>query len=109
MGGFAAAYLVFGRGKRETVPAPMAWIGRIANAGIVDRIYELGYRRVTLVFADALAWFDRYVVDGLINLLGYSTLEAGAAARPIQTGLATDYVTAVVVGAVCVAAWAVTR
>jgi len=109
VGGFAAAYLVFGRGKRETVPAPMAWIGRIANAGIVDRIYELGYRRVTLVFADALAWFDRYVVDGLINLLGYSTLEAGAAARPIQTGLATDYVTAVVVGAVCVAAWAVTR
>ena len=109
IGGFAAAYLVFGRGKRDAVPAPIAFVSRLAETRAVNRLYELGYRRVTLVLADGLAWFDRYIVDGLINMLGYGTLEAGARARPIQTGLASDYMTAVVLGAVCVAAWAVVR
>ncbi|MGO8994390.1 MAG: NADH-quinone oxidoreductase subunit L [Polyangiaceae bacterium] len=109
IGGFVAAYLVFGRGRREAVPSVMAWVERLARTRLVNRIYEVGYRRVTLVLADGLAWVDRYVVDGVINMLGYSTLEAGAQARPIQTGLPSDYVTAVVLGAVCFAAWAVVR
>jgi hypothetical protein len=43
---------------------------------------------------------DRYLVDGLMNGLGWGTLEAGQALRPVQTGRTRDYLLAVVVGAV---------
>jgi NADH-quinone oxidoreductase subunit L len=106
--GFALAYVVFGRGPTVT-PAVLVWIEGVANSRAVDRVYEFAYRRVTLVLARALAWTDRYIIDGLINLLGYATLEAGEGARPIQTGFASDYVAAVVTGVVFLAAWAVAR
>ena len=37
-----------------------------------------------------LGWLDRYVVDGLINGVGWTTLESGSAMRPLQTGLVRD-------------------
>ncbi|MBK8693855.1 MAG: hypothetical protein IPN17_16590 [Deltaproteobacteria bacterium] len=60
-------------------------------------------------WAAALAWTDRYLVDGLINMIGYETLEGGRRARPLQTGLAPDYVLAAVLGVVGLAAWAVAQ
>ena len=46
-----------------------------------------------------LRWVDRYLVDGLMNGVGWGTLEAGQAMRPVQTGRTRDYALAVVVGA----------
>jgi len=104
--GFALAYLAFGRGARA-LPSPMALIARIAETNAVNRAYEIAFRRVALVLSDALAWTDRYIVDGLVNALGYASLDAGARLRPVQTGRAPDYVFAAVVGAIGLAAWAV--
>ncbi|MEI8259336.1 MAG: proton-conducting transporter membrane subunit, partial [Deltaproteobacteria bacterium] len=109
VGGFAMAYMVYGAGKRDAKPALVGFVERIAATRAVNRFYEFGFKNVTLVIADALAWVDRYIVDGLINMLGYTSLEAGRRARPIQTGIAPDYVLAVVLGVVCVGAWAVSR
>ncbi len=109
IGGFGAAYLVFGRAKGAPLPAPLALVDRVAKTSIVNRVYEVGYRRVALALADGLAWIDRYIVDGLINLLGYGTLEAGARARAVQTGLAPDYVLAAMLGVAGLAVWAVLR
>jgi NAD(P)H-quinone oxidoreductase subunit 5 len=109
VGGFVLAYLAFGRGARAAAPAPIALVERIARTSVIDRFYEIAYRRAALVLADGLAWVDRYVVDGLINLLGYSTLEAGARARAVQTGFAPDYVLAAMLGVVGLAFWAVLR
>ncbi|MBI2393957.1 MAG: NADH-quinone oxidoreductase subunit L [Deltaproteobacteria bacterium] len=108
LGGIALAWTMFGGGKREN-PQVMVTVERIAQSRAVNRLYEFGYRRVTLAMADAFAWFDRYVIDGMINWLGYFTIDAGRRARPMQTGFAPDYVLAVVVGAVSLAAWAVLR
>ncbi len=46
-----------------------------------------------------LRWVDRYLVDGLMNGVGWGTLEAGAVIRPLQTGRTRDYALAVVLGA----------
>jgi NADH-quinone oxidoreductase subunit L len=106
--GFAASYLAFGRGRSGKLSV-LAWVERLARTSAFDRVYELLYRRVALAVADALGWFDRYVVDGIINLLGYSALEAGSRARMIQTGFAPDYVLAAMLGVVGLAFWAVSR
>lgn len=104
--GFALAYIVY-RPDRAALPAPMAWIDRLARSAAFDRFYDAVYRRVAMVLSDALAWFDRYVVDGAINFIGYASLEAGERARPMQTGFAPDYVLATVVGLLGLAVWAV--
>jgi NADH-quinone oxidoreductase subunit L len=43
-----------------------------------------------------MGWFDRYVIDGLMNGIAYGTLEAGAKLRVIQTGRVGDYVYVIV-------------
>ncbi len=108
LAGIGLAYAVYGRGPREA-PAIIATVDRIAQSRAVNRFYEFGFRRVTLVAADALAWIDRYVVDGLINMTGYVTLALGSRARKIQTGEAPDYVLAVMLGVVAMAAWVVVQ
>ena len=65
LGGFALAYLAFGRGRARDGAGPdRPGSHRIADTSAVDRFYELGYRRVALALSDGLAWIDRYVVDG---------------------------------------------
>jgi NADH-quinone oxidoreductase subunit L len=108
LAGIAAAYFVFGRGRAHDL-AVLAWVERLARTSAVDRFYEFGYRRLSLPLAQALGWFDRYVVDGAINMLGYSALEGGSRARGIQTGFAPDYVLAAMLGVVGLAFWAVFR
>ena len=108
LGGFALAYRIYGAHPLAT-PAPLAALSRVASASAVNRLYEFGFQRVALVLSDGLAWTDRYLVDGLINMIGYASLEGGRRARPLQTGLASDYVLATVLGVVGLAAWAVSR
>ena len=109
MGGFILAYLAFGRARGAPLPAPLGLVERVARTAAINRFYEFGYRRVALGLAQALGWIDRYLVDGLVNVVGYSTLEAGARARTVQTGFAPDYVLAAMLGVVGLAAWAVLR
>ena len=106
VGGFALAYVFYGGGRR-VAPAFVVWVERVAETRAVNRVYEAGFRSATLPLAAALAWTDRYVVDGLINMSAWATLETGRSARKLQTGYAPDYVLAVLVGVAGVAAWAV--
>jgi NADH-quinone oxidoreductase subunit L len=103
LGGLALAWVVYGGGAR--VVGALAPIERLARTRAVNRAAELGYRRVMLALADVLGWFDRYVVDGLMNAAAWSFVAGGRALRRVQTGLARDYVTAVVVGAAALALW----
>jgi NADH-quinone oxidoreductase subunit L len=97
VGGLVAAGLVFGRGRELAV---MSTIRGLDRAGVVDRSWEYLYRRVMLGVSGVLGWFDRYVIDGLMNVTGYATLESGSAVRTLQTGRIRDYALAVVVGAI---------
>ncbi|MBP6829665.1 MAG: NADH-quinone oxidoreductase subunit L [Deltaproteobacteria bacterium] len=108
LGGFALAYRVYGADRRAA-PAVLEGLAKVARSRAVNRFYEFGFHRVALVVSSGLAWTDRYLVDGLINMIGYETLEGGRRARPLQTGLAPDYVLAAVLGVVGLAAWAVAQ
>ena len=53
---------------------------------------------VLLGFRAAIGWVDRYLVDGVLNVVSAWTLTAGDDLRTIQTGRAQDYVYGVAVG-----------
>ncbi|MEZ4226230.1 MAG: NADH-quinone oxidoreductase subunit L [Polyangiaceae bacterium] len=106
LAGLGLAYLVYGRRTlSEASFAFLAPLGKLARSGAVDRAYELGFRRVMLSVAAAIGWFDRYVVDGVMNFLGWAALVGSRGARRMQSGNVSDYVYAVVAGAVLLLAW----
>ena len=97
VGGLSLSLAIYARGGEAPLAGTLAALDR---ASIVDRAWAFGYHRLLLPLGAALRWVDRYLVDGLMNGLGYGTLESGAALRPVQTGRTRDYALAVVVGAI---------
>lgn len=64
----------------------------------LDDLFLLLYRAAYLGVGRALGWVDRYVVDGVVNLLTWATAEGARAARRIHTGRVQDALYAVALG-----------
>ena len=64
----------------------------------LDAIFAGLYRYGLLILARLIGWIDRYLVDGVLNVLSALTLRAGDRLRGLQTGLAQDYVYGVALG-----------
>jgi NADH-quinone oxidoreductase subunit L len=64
----------------------------------LDEVFTGLYRGVMLVLARLIGWVDRYLVDGVLNVLSAWTLRAGDLLRRIQTGQPQDYVYGVAFG-----------
>jgi NADH-quinone oxidoreductase subunit L len=73
-----------------------AMFGPIRSAALkkfwIDDIFEGLYGIVLLGFSRIIGWIDRYLVDGVLNVLSDWTLQAGDELRGIQTGKPQDYV-----------------
>jgi len=54
----------------------------------------------TKMFSYAYAWFDLWVVDGLVNLAGYMWLGVKRCIRPLQSGYLQHYMLVLLIAAV---------
>jgi len=106
--GIALAWLVY---RRRAISADrlferFAWIGEAAVERFwLDDLFALVYRRMILGVAGAVGWVDRYIVDGILNVLSAWTLTAGDRLRRIQTGQAQDYVYGIALGVLLLMVW----
>jgi NADH-quinone oxidoreductase subunit L len=105
LGGLGLAWLIYGRGQLQALPAAMVPLGDFIRAGWVDRSFLFLYRVVMRSLSDFIGWFDRYVIDGLMNLSGWIALEGGDRFRRLQTGQVGDYLYAVLIGVIVFAAF----
>ncbi len=105
LSGLGLAVWVHGWGGGRALVAAAAPVGAFIRAGWLDRFYETAWRQGLLAVARGAGWFDRYVVDGVMNLVGWSVLAGSEQARRFQTGRAPDYILAVVIAFVVLAAW----
>jgi NADH-quinone oxidoreductase subunit L len=97
LSGLGLAYWMFGAPQGgASLRAAFAPLGRLAASGYVDKTFAFAYRKVLSGLADGIGWFDRYVIDGLMNGIAYGTLESGSRLRVIQTGRVGDYVYVIV-------------
>jgi len=71
----------------------------------LDDLYAAIYRGVFLGFSRLVGWVDRYLVDGIVNLLSAWTLIAGDRLRRIQSGQPQDYVYGVAFGLLLLIVW----
>ncbi len=58
----------------------------------VQRFYQLTIVLVVAVSARVINWFDRYIVDGLVNLVGIGTLFSGQALKYTTSGQSQLYI-----------------
>jgi NADH-quinone oxidoreductase subunit L len=106
--GIALAWLVY---QRRTIDAGTlaAAFGPIRYAALrkfwIDDIYEGGLALALLAFSRIVGWLDRYLVDGVLNVVSAWTVSTGDVLRTVQTGRAQDYVYGVAVGLLILVLW----
>ena len=91
----------------QWVSAPMRLLTWLTASKPVDVFFAGFYRQAMLRAAAGIAWFDRYIIDALINLSGWAVLRGAERFRELQTGQPTDYVYAVVGGLIVLTAMGV--
>lgn len=93
--GILIAWLVYGRTAISPDREPFAGsrvIGHIRNKLYVDELYQFIVHRVLFAYVSApMAWFDRHIVDGTMNLIGRMILAGGGMLRYLQTGQVQTY------------------
>ena len=108
IGGILLAWLTYQR-RAIDAGALAGAFGPIRYAALkrfwIDDVFEGAYGVVLLGFSRAVGWFDRYVIDGLLNVVSSWTLASGDDLRTMQTGRVQDYVYGVAVGLMILLLW----
>jgi NADH-quinone oxidoreductase subunit L len=100
-----AAILYSADGKRAArCAAALGFVyATVKQKFYIDEVYLFVTRRVLFRFvARPIAWFDRHIVDGGVNLSGWITRTTGAVLRHLQTGQVQIYGAWFVAGALLV-------
>ena len=108
LAGIVFAWLTYQRGaiSADSLARTFGPIRRAALAKFwLDDLYAAAYRYILLAFARAIGWLDRYVVDGVLNVVSAWTLDGGDGLRRMQTGKVQDYVFALGFGLLALMVW----
>jgi NADH-quinone oxidoreductase subunit L len=91
-------------GRRATVGAITRIMRGLGLYGLshgkffFDPIYTVFVVRPLELLAGLLAWFDQYIIDGLVNAVGALPGVIGSMFRPLQSGLVQFYAMVMVLG-----------
>ncbi len=94
LSGLVMGGLIYGVGDRiKPVKLPIPLVQNFfAQDLYVQRFYQLTIVLFVAVSARVVNWFDRYVVDGLVNLVGVGTLFSGQALKYTASGQSQLYI-----------------
>jgi NADH-quinone oxidoreductase subunit L len=106
--GILLAWLTYQRRAIDAASLAAAF-GPIRHAALrkfwLDDLFDALYGSVLLAFSRLIGWIDRYIVDGVLNVVSAWTLTSGDDLRTMQSGRAQDYVYGVAVGLVVLLLW----
>ena len=106
--GILLAWLTYQR-RAIDAAALAAAFGPIRHAALkrfwIDDLLEGAYDVALLGFSRLIGWIDRYLVDGVLNVVSAWTVTSGDDLRAMQTGRAQDYVYGVAVGLMILLLW----
>jgi NADH-quinone oxidoreductase subunit L len=108
LAGIALAWLTYQRRAIDATKLAQAF-APIRDAALerfwLDELFALLYRYAVLRFSRLVGWIDRYLVDGIVNVLSAWTLSFGDRLRGIQSGVPQDYVYGVALGVLLLILW----
>jgi len=109
VGGFAVAYMAYGKGRPQAVPAPLEPFYAMSRDKLyVDEVYHLVLVRPAEWLAFMARVFDLFL-DSLARLLSAVPRFLGALVRPIQNGLIQFYALSMALGLAVFLAFVVFR
>ncbi len=76
---------------------PKAFRNLLAYDFYVDQLYRFTVVAAVSAAAKASSWFDRYVVDGVVNLIGFASLMAGEGLRYSISGQSQFYLLTILI------------
>jgi NADH-quinone oxidoreductase subunit L len=108
LAGIGLAWLTYQRGTIK--PAALAsMFGPIRRAALarfwIDDLFEHVIGAAAFAFSRLIGWLDRYIVDGVLNVVSAWTVTTGEEMRTIQTGRVQDYVYGLAVGVLLLLIW----
>ncbi len=110
LAGIAAATYLYKteNGRPELLARRMGWLYRASlNKFWLDEVWMFVTRRVIFRgVSTPVAWFDRHVVDGAMNGMGWVTQRASFAIRGLQSGRVQFYAWVFVLGTLVITLWA---
>jgi NAD(P)H-quinone oxidoreductase subunit 5 len=88
--------------QRDRVPpiAALPWLENLLTHGFhMEKIYEQTVVCAVLLMSRIAAWIDRYVVDGLVNLVGFVTIFSSEGLKYGTSGQMQSYALTIAIGA----------
>jgi len=68
------------------------------NKYYIDEIYLFLINNIFFVISEGIKWFDKNIVDGLVNLVAYSTSDFGELSLKTVTGYIQNYIFTIFLG-----------
>jgi NADH-quinone oxidoreductase subunit L len=110
LAGAGAAWFVWGRPAAvAAAPQQASQPALFGNAWYYDIAVSRFMGGPGRVLFDALAWFDRVVIDGLVNVVGTGSVAVAAVLRKGQTGFVRRYAFGVGLGSVLLLGFVVAK
>ncbi len=64
----------------------------------IDRIYKSTVVSIVAILSKISAWSDRYIIDGLVNLVGFAAIFSGQSLKYSVSGQSQGYMLTIVIG-----------
>ncbi|NEO26261.1 MAG: NAD(P)H-quinone oxidoreductase subunit F, partial [Kamptonema sp. SIO4C4] len=68
----------------------------------IERLYQLTVVAAVSISSKITAWFDRYIVDGIVNLVGLATIFSGNTLKYNASGKSQFYLLTILMGVVAI-------
>ena len=70
----------------------------LENKWYIDEVWSWIVNNILFRIAAGCAWFDRHVVDGSVDVVGFLTTRFGLVLQPVQSGRLQNYILVVFIG-----------
>ncbi len=99
LAGIGLAWRLYGKTRPESRTVQLTWWYQLsANKFYLDEIYTAFVVKPVRAFAIVCRIVDQYIVDGLVDLVGWMPALVGRLFRPVQNGLVQFYALAMLLG-----------
>jgi NAD(P)H-quinone oxidoreductase subunit 5 len=97
--GFVVGGLLYFRADRTPVKLSLPWLQELLTYDFyVEKLYQNTVVWSVYQLSQVTAWIDRYVVDGLVNLIGFATIFGSESLKYGSSGQVQSYVLTIAVG-----------
>ncbi len=98
--GFVVGGLLYFRSNRTPIKLSLPWIQDLLTYDFyVETIYEQTIVWLVVKLSQVTAWIDRYIIDGLVNLVGFATIFSSEGLKYGTSGQMQNYALTITISA----------